>query len=63
MQTQAFSLGAIGFKRLHRDADGNACTAMVAVWPIGKSAAATKSVCNEFAVDAGVDQVAGRSNL
>ena len=56
-------LGAIRLERRDRNPDRHAGAAVVAIRAVREGAAAPKAQPDELAVDAGVDQVAGRGDL
>ena len=57
------TLGAPEHQFVNDDAHRHASTAIIAVRTIGKGATAAKAGLYQFAVDAGIDQVAGRRHL
>src|SRR5215203_4053186 len=56
-------LSAIGVKLGDRNSNRHARTASIAVGPVRKDSATAKTHLDQLAVDVGVDQVRGRSDL
>ncbi len=63
MSAPCLALCSIRLEFSDRNPHGNACPAVVAVRPVGKRAAAAKSQPHQVAVNAAVDEVAGRRDL
>src|SRR6185437_9024170 len=57
------ALGTPEHQFIYNNAHRYAGTAVIAVRPVGKGAAAAKASLYQFTVDAGVDEVAGSRNL
>ena len=62
-RTKAFALRPIGPELCHRDANGHAGMAPIAIWAVGEPPAPPEPLPDELAIDVRVDQMAWRRDL
>ena len=63
MGTKAFALRPIGPDLCHRDANGHAGVAPIAIWAVGEPPAPPEPLPDELAIDDRVDQMDWRRDL